>query len=120
MIESDVNLGIRIPNYMITADAYLCNPENWPGSVYDVHCLGQSLREMGMVATFPIPLAKTCKFTDPISKMNCAIGVDSGLVFERDHLIAEYMKLDRRIKPLVSAILYFTRSQKINKCKCCQ
>ncbi|KAG2195585.1 hypothetical protein INT47_001332 [Mucor saturninus] len=117
MAESDVNLGIRIPKNMVTADAYLCNSSNWTKSVYDVHFLAQSLREMGMVAPFPIPLAKICKFVDPASRLYCAVGVDAGLVFERDHLIAEYLKLDRRVRPLISAILYFTRSQKINKFK---
>lgn len=117
MAESDVNLGIRIPKHMVTADAYLCNSINWTESVYDVHFLAQSLREMGMVAPFPIPLAKICKFVDPASRLNCAVGVDAGLVFERDHLIAEYLKLDKRFGFLISAILYFTRSQNINKCK---
>ncbi|KAI7889064.1 uncharacterized protein EV154DRAFT_424578 [Mucor mucedo] len=34
---------------------------------------------MGMVAPFPIPLAKICKFVDPASRLNCAVGVDTAL-----------------------------------------
>ncbi|GAA5796031.1 hypothetical protein HPULCUR_001398 [Helicostylum pulchrum] len=91
--DSDLNLGIRI---------------------HPTRCL----REMGMQATLPIPVAKRTQFTKPKSGLQCFIGVDDGLIFERDVLITEYLKLDKRTKPLIIAILRLSRSQRINK-SCC-
>jgi hypothetical protein len=64
-----------------------------------------------------IPRANFARFTNPDSKLPCRVGVDFGLVYERDQMLLEYMKLDKRIKSLINAALYFTRCQKINKCK---
>lgn len=120
IIGSDVNMGIRISPSKIKEDEYLCDAKNWSNTLYDAYYLAKCLRKIGMDATLPIPLAKRTRFTEPKSGIQCFIGIDDGLVFERDMLISEYLKLDKRIKPLIIAILHFTRSQNINKCKCCQ
>ncbi|GAA5817389.1 hypothetical protein MFLAVUS_010934 [Mucor flavus] len=99
-------------------DALLCDTQNWSNTLYDPHYLAQCLRKTGMQATLPIPVAKRTQFTEPKSGLKCFIGVDDGLVFERDILITEYLMLDKRVKPLIIAILRLFRSQRINK-SCC-
>lgn len=115
--DSDLNMGIRIPPSEIKKDALLRDTQNWSNIFYDSHYLAQCLRKMGMQATLPIPVAKRTQFTEPKSGLKCFVGVDDGLVFERDILITEYLKLDKRVKPLIIAILRLSRSQRINKCK---
>lgn len=110
-------MSIRLPQSYFREDALLCDNANWKDTVYDVYYLAKCLRELGMEATLPIPLGKRTKFTHNISKIPCSIGVDGGLLFERDFLISEYNKLDKRIKPLMFVILYFTKLQRINKGK---
>lgn len=120
LVESFLAFGIRIPQISIKEDASMRDSTYWKKKIYDAHYLAECLRGLGMKATLPIPLEKKTKFTDPISKIQCSIGVDDGLLYERDALISEYMKLDNRIRPLIIVILYFSRLQMINKCKCCQ
>ncbi|KAI9244253.1 hypothetical protein EDC94DRAFT_665658 [Helicostylum pulchrum] len=116
--DSDLNLGIRIHPSEVKKGAWLCDTRNWRNTLYDPHYLARCLREMGMQATLPIPVAKRTQFTEPKSGLQCFIGVDDGLIFERDVLITEYLKLDKRTKPLIIAILRLSRSQRINK-SCC-
>lgn len=109
-----------MPRDRIKEDALLCDSTNWRNSVYDVYYLAECLRDLGMEATLPIPAAKRTKFTDPVSQVPGSIGIDDTLLFERDLIVGEYLKLDSRIEPLIFAIVRFTKLQKINKCKCCQ
>ncbi|KAG2235846.1 hypothetical protein INT48_003958 [Thamnidium elegans] len=108
--DSDLNLGIRISPSEIKKDASLCDTQNWGNTLYDPHYLAQCLRKMGMKATLPIPSAKRTQFTEPKTGLQCFIGVDDGLVFERDTMIIKYLKLDKRVKPLIIAILKLSRS----------
>ncbi|GAA5807325.1 hypothetical protein MFLAVUS_000683 [Mucor flavus] len=110
-----ISMGIRLPQSCFREDALLCDDMNWKETVYDVHYMAKCLRELGMEATLPIPQGKRTKFTHAISRTPCSIGVDDSLLFERDLLISEYIKLDKRIKPLMVVILYFTKLQKVNK-----
>lgn len=112
-----ISMGIRLPQSYFREGALLCDHTNWKDTVYDVHYLAECLRELGMEATLPIPLAKRTRFTHHILRIPCSIGVDDGLILERDLLVSEYFKLDKRIKPLIVAILHFTKSQRINKGK---
>lgn len=112
-----ISMGIRLPQSCFREDALLCDDMNWKETVYDVHYMAKCLRELGMEATLPIPQGKRTKFTHAISRTPCSIGVDDSLLFERDLLISEYIKLDKRIKPLMVVILYFTKLQKVNKGK---
>lgn len=120
LLDSDVNLGIRISPERIKKGEFLLNPDNWSNTLYDTYYLAKCLREIGMEATLPIPLANRTKFTEPTSGLKLAIGIDNSLILERDNLIIEYLKLDKRIKLLIVAVLQFTRFQKINRCKCGQ
>ncbi|KAI8053553.1 hypothetical protein BDF21DRAFT_168905 [Thamnidium elegans] len=108
-------MGIRLPQSYFREGALLSDHTNRKDTVYDVHYLAKCLRELGMEATLPIPLAKRTRFTHYISRIPCSIGVDDGLIFERDLLVSEYFKLDKRIKPLIVVILHFTKLQRINK-----
>lgn len=75
------------------------------------------LRDIGMEATLPMPLARKTMFTDPVTGIKGSIGVDDCFIYDRDLLIAEYLKLDKRIRPLLTIILYFTKLKNINKCE---
>ncbi|GAA5797651.1 hypothetical protein HPULCUR_003042 [Helicostylum pulchrum] len=90
LTDGFISMSIRLPQSYFREDALLCDNANWKDTVYDVYYLAKCLRELGMEATLPIPLGKRTKFTHNISKIPCSIGVDGGLLFERDFLISEY------------------------------
>lgn len=112
-----ITLGIRIPQSRLKNDALQRNSPNWKTSIYDVYYLAACLRDIGMEATLPMPLARKTMFTDPVTGIKGSIGVDDCFIYDRDLLIAEYLKLDKRIRPLLTIILYFTKLKNINKCE---
>lgn len=59
----------------------------------------------------------TCSFVTPSgTPFSINIAMDD-YILERDQLILEYLKLDRRVKPLVRALLYFRKEKIVGHCK---
>lgn len=62
-------------------------------------------------------VANRCKIYDPVTKKIGRIGTEFGLVYERDEMILEYFKLDKRVKPLVAAIIQYVEINGLEKGK---
>ncbi|KAI7889117.1 uncharacterized protein EV154DRAFT_565764 [Mucor mucedo] len=54
-------------------------------------------------------------FTDSFSRQKCQIADDHGMLYEREKLIETYLNLDKRIRPLISFVLYFCQTQNIKR-----
>lgn len=74
---------------------------------YVFHCL----KSMGMVNIKHLKKENLGlgEFVDPASGQRCIIGVEKYIVFEREEFIDAYLKLDPRIRPVITAIFYFIR-----------
>lgn len=89
--------------------------ENWETSPYNLEYVSEHLKTIGMKNIETSSQTNRCFFYDPVTRMNCHLGTDVGLVYERDKMILEYFKLDKRVKPLVAAVNHFTRNHWLQK-----
>ncbi|KAI7889063.1 uncharacterized protein EV154DRAFT_483478 [Mucor mucedo] len=111
-----VNMGIRFPPYNGTeADDYAQYRKKHE-RLYNNSYISWYLEKVGMIDVHPEnqKFSKSCVFVDP-SGLTCKLLVDDGMLFEREELFKEYLKLDERIRPLIRAIFYFATCQKLNK-----
>lgn len=73
------------------------------------------LEDVGMIYLKLLSPRKVYKFTESLSKRKCQIGMDHGMLYEREKLIETYLTLDKRIRPLINVILHFCQSQCIKR-----
>ncbi|GAA5796372.1 hypothetical protein HPULCUR_001743 [Helicostylum pulchrum] len=86
-------------------------------SLYDSEFLSGYLAGMGIENSNIDRFNNGCSFIG-LYGVSCYITiVNKGVIFGRDRLILEYLKLDKRVKQLVCAILYFFKCRKLSKCK---
>lgn len=106
---------IRIPIRSSEEGSEILNPENWEANPFNSEFLSIHLGNIGMENIEIADEPNRCDFYDPITKTNCRIGVDLRLIHEREEMILEYFKLDKRVKPLVFAVIHFTKSHSLTK-----
>lgn len=74
------------------------------------------LQDIGMTDVKPCIRRKgVFMFTDSFSRQKCQIADDHGMLYEREKLIETYLNLDKRIRPLISFVLYFCQTQNIKR-----
>ncbi|OBZ85590.1 Terminal uridylyltransferase 7 [Choanephora cucurbitarum] len=86
-----------------------------PNSLFNMYCVSNYLNAIGMTNVEPISKATVpiCRFTDPITKLNCNINTNDVLGIHSTKLIMQYMKLDVRVRPLLFAIRYLCKKKAI-------
>lgn len=78
--------------------------------------LSSHLKMIGILSVKSLPSPRLYSFINPVTNLECELGVDDGVVFQKYPLIYEYLELDPRIRILIGAILYLIRCRGINKC----
>ncbi|CAO3642239.1 unnamed protein product [Cunninghamella blakesleeana] len=115
--ESDIDLSIVLPDIQHRIWEYANEAKHQPwGSVFNIDFIASQLKLRGMKDVEAIhAIVPICKFKDPITKLNCDLSICNNLAIENSNLIATYLKLDDRIRPLLYLIKYFTKKRHINK-----
>lgn len=105
-------LSIRLPEEdTVQLTAY----KNLRKNVYNMVFLAECLQEIGMTNIRTVHQAYRCHFSDPVSRLNCQVGIDDALIYERDEMISAYFDLDTRIRPLIKAVLYLLNAKRLSK-----
>lgn len=115
--SSGIFMVICIPSSKLKEINGTMDSENWSTSPYNLEYLSMHLINIGMENIELIMKANRCKFDDPITGRECRISLNTGLVYERDNLILEYFKLDKRVKSLAAAVMHFTGRHHLHKSK---
>ncbi|KAI9356368.1 hypothetical protein BD770DRAFT_411288 [Pilaira anomala] len=113
--SSGIFMVIRIPSNKLKEVNEMMASKNWSTSPYNLEYLAMHLINIGMENIELIMKANRCKFDDPITGRECRISLNTGLVYERDDLILEYFKLDKRVKSLAAAVVHFTGRHHLHK-----
>lgn len=117
--ESDIDLSIVLPDDQLRIWEYANYSKlNTWDSVFNIDFIASQMELRGMKNVEAIhAIVPICKFKDPVTKLNCDLSIYNTLAIENSKLIATYIKLDDRIRPLLYLIKSFTKKRHINKCK---
>lgn len=118
LADNTVNMGIRFPSYNRAEPEDYVQYKTKYKRLYNSSYISWYLNKCGIADAHPIveKSIKNCVFLDP-SGLSCRISVDDGMLFEREEIFEEYLKLDERIRPLILVILHFATCNKITKSK---
>lgn len=119
--DADLDLCIVVPKTSYEQDLkiYKNRLSRQSKSVYNMYFLCGRLKEIGMTNVEPIGNATVpiCKFVDPETGFRCDINANNVLGIENTRLIGVYADLDKRVRPLITAIKHFVKQKDINSRK---
>jgi len=81
-----------------------------------VNKLSRLLTNKGMQYVKPLPHARVpiVKFKDPKSRFLCDICINNALALQNTRLVADYSKIDPRVRPLAYLVKYWAKRRGIN------
>ncbi|KAL1924362.1 uncharacterized protein VTP21DRAFT_7397 [Calcarisporiella thermophila] len=98
-----------------TSDVDICVTTPWDG-LNNVHTLAKVLRKHGMKHIYCVTNAKVpiVKLWDPEYKFACDINVNNTLALHNTRMIATYVAIDPRVRPLAMIIKHWARRRELN------
>eukprot|EP00808_Paulinella_micropora_P000899 g34607.t1 len=80
-----------------------------------VERMGKMLeKEFVEVLALPNARIPIVKFRDPVSRLNCDMGVNNILALKNSSLIRAYVDIDPRVRPLSFVVKYWAKQRKVN------
>ncbi|KAI7889115.1 uncharacterized protein EV154DRAFT_565762 [Mucor mucedo] len=113
--DSTLHMGVIVPKCSSEDPDEFAEFQERHKSLNNMDNYIECLEEIGMVDIHYAPgrCSSTLLFTDSISGNLCDISIDRTLLYEREKLIEAYLELDKRIRPLINAILHFCQGHHI-------
>ncbi|KAG2201456.1 hypothetical protein INT47_001505 [Mucor saturninus] len=106
--DSTLHMGVIVPKCSSKDPDEFAEFQERHKSLNNMDNYIECLQEIDMIHIRYAPGRKsTLLFTDLISGNLCDLSVDGTLLYEREKLIEAYLELDKRIRPLINAILHF-------------
>ncbi|KAG2201454.1 hypothetical protein INT47_001503 [Mucor saturninus] len=114
--DGTINMGIVVPSCSIKDKGGFFKFQKRYDCLKNMDNFIKPFEEIGMIDLKHCPNRwDAVIFTDSMSGNLCKLSVDSGLMYEREKLIGAYLELDKRIRPLITVILHFSRSHGLKK-----
>lgn len=109
-------MGIVTPYCSITDEEEFDEFQKQYDCLTDIDNVFDCLQDVGMIDIKRCPKRKdSFIFTESLSGHTCKLGVDKGMLYEREKLIGTYLQLDKRIRPLITVIFHFCKSHGLKK-----
>ncbi|KAI7868666.1 uncharacterized protein EV154DRAFT_571342 [Mucor mucedo] len=120
--ESDLNLCIRVSRAYLQqyVEAYnyrMVDLRNSPKTIFNMRYIAMELRKqtkLRYIKAYINSHQPFVNFFDDKSTTPCTLSLDYGLGLETGRLIAEYVRLDKRVGPFIYCIKKFARCQGID------
>ncbi|KAI7889116.1 uncharacterized protein EV154DRAFT_592689 [Mucor mucedo] len=114
--DGTINMGIVVPGCSIKDKGGFFRFQKRYNCLKNMDNFSKCFEKIGMIDLKYCPQrGDVFIFTDSMSGNLCKLSVDSGLMYEREKLIGAYLELDKRIRPLITVILHFSRSHGLKK-----
>lgn len=106
-------MGIGIPRFF-TTDEYIDYQARYK-SLNDINYISERLKDIDMLMLYAVQKDVTTVYLliHHLTKVqNC---IHTGMLYEREKLIETYLKLDKRVRQLITVILHFSKYHRIKK-----